>query len=179
MKTVILIFSAILLLSCATTKKTSVSADANTTATVVTDKSTVSNINTLIDTTKFTDAEISYTKVEFYEPVTDTASPPQKNENAPDDIVVSVEKPPNVGAVKSVENLTIKYSNEEKGTAQSNINVVDSLHSQIDYKESQKLNSATEQKAKYWLKYIMWIAICATIITAIIYAYKFISKFKK
>ncbi|MDR1551863.1 MAG: hypothetical protein LBS69_00145 [Prevotellaceae bacterium] len=178
-KTTVLIFSMIFLISCATTKKSSITADINKSATIVTDESTVSNINTLIDTTKFTSAEISYTKVEFYAPVADSSYPPTENENVPEDTVFYSKKPPDFGAVKSVETLNIKYSNGQKGTTQSSISVVDSTQTQVDFRDFIKVSETSEQKAKYWLKYIMWIAICATITAAIIYGYKIFNKIKK
>ncbi|MDR0754206.1 MAG: hypothetical protein LBF04_02340 [Prevotellaceae bacterium] len=166
MKTVLLIFSAVFFISCATTKKTTVASETNTSAAIVTDRVITHNINTLIDTTKFTDAEILYTKVEFYAPAADSLI----NEPLRSDTILHV---------KNVETLHIKYSTENKGISQKTETHADSIKQNAVFTESQKLDATTEQKAKNWLKYPMWISICITIITAMIYAYKFLNKIKK
>jgi hypothetical protein len=163
---------AMLFLSCATTKKTSVAADINTSATITTDKITTHSISTLIDTTKSGDSEITYTKIEFYARAPDTVL----YKNAPKDTVMYMYYLPNL---KSVETFTIKKSNEQKGITQTQSATTDSIKQNAVFINSLKVDETTEQKVKYWLKYIMWIAICATIITAIIYTYKFFNKIKK
>jgi predicted membrane protein len=179
MKAIFYIIFALLIAGCATTKKTSVAADVSTSATIASDKTITSNISNFVDTTKITDAEIVYTKVEFYAPVADAPALPARDENLPSDTIFVLKKPPAAGAVKSVETLNIKINNEEKGVSQTQATTIDSVKQNVVFVESQKFTETTEQKAKYWLKYLMWIAICATIITAIIYAYKFFDKIKE
>ncbi|MDR1198799.1 MAG: hypothetical protein LBK94_07260 [Prevotellaceae bacterium] len=170
---VIPIFGMFLLISCATTKKTSVAAEVNTVATVETNELKTSEILSFVDTTKIADAEITYTKIEFYPPAADTAHSPPRNDIAPDGIINSIDKPP---VVKSVETLNIKYNTEQKGVSQNSMNITDSIRQNAVFINSQKVDATTEQKAKNRLKYVMWIAICATVMTAIIYIYKFLKK---
>jgi hypothetical protein len=165
---VIQIFGVFFLMSCETTKKTAATEEVNTTATVATNELKTSEILSFVDTTKITEAEISYTKIEFYPPAADT--PLSDTIKSP----ATVKSP-----VKSIETFNIKYNTENKGITQTEEKSADSTQQNAVFVNSQKVDTITEQKAKHWLKYIMWIAVCATIMTVIIYAWKIFNKIKK
>ncbi|MDR2653071.1 MAG: hypothetical protein LBC68_12310 [Prevotellaceae bacterium] len=158
---VIQIFGLFFLMSCATTKKTVVTADTNTVSAETTDNTKISSISNFVDTTKIADAEISYTRIEFYLPAADTTLPD------------SIRLP-----VKSIETLNIKYSTENKGVTSVEEKSAEKIQENAVFLNSQKVEEIAEQKAKHWLKYVMWIVVCMTIISAVIYAYKFFKKIK-
>ncbi len=76
------------------------------------------NSSLFIDTTKVSDKEIIYTKVEFYPPTTTPEPKPPGQDSLPSNDG-PVRHPPNVGPVKSIETLTVRSQEEERGITES------------------------------------------------------------
>lgn len=88
-------------------------------------EATTGEIHTLIDSSKTTGLDIKYFKIEFYPPGEKPAGPGPEPEKEPTPGNVNNEpkpankKPPDKGAIKSIEGLIISSSNEEKGVTES------------------------------------------------------------
>lgn len=127
MKKIIFLFIALLsLFSCSTTKKMS---EVTTSEKKRSDKieNEKTYVETKIDTSKLANLEVTYTRIEFFDPARNTKeykSGPESEEGSTDESDESVPnskvvKPPDKGSVKSIESWTIKQTEEDKGQSAS------------------------------------------------------------
>jgi hypothetical protein len=119
------------------------------------------------DTTQKSDVEISYFKIEFYPPIPDE----QRPNGFPDNYALSlsqnnasgnpnVDKPPNKGAIKSIESYTIKSTDEQTGMSESKKNSTSNIEAEKKADINNKVD-ITEQPAPdpYRWRYIFGIVI--------------------
>lgn len=152
MKKIIFLFIALLsLLSCSTTKKMS---EVTTSEKKQSDKieNEKTYVETKIDTSKLANLEVTYTRIEFFDPARNTKeykSGPESEEGSTDATEESVPngkvvKPPGKGSVKSIESWTIKQTKENKGQSVST-NVSDKNKKESDLVDND--TSSTSQEA--------------------------------
>jgi hypothetical protein len=83
---------------------------------------TTGEIHTFIDSTKKADLDIKYFKIEFYPLEEKSVVPSLEPEKSP--VVANVnpanKKPPDKGAIKSIEGFILSSTSEEKGIAETN-----------------------------------------------------------
>ncbi len=88
-------------------------------------EATTGEIHTLIDSTKTSGSDITYFKIEFYPPEEKPAGPDPEPEKEPTPGNVNKEpkpankKPPDKGAIKSIEGFKLSSSSEEKGVTET------------------------------------------------------------
>lgn len=128
-----------------------------------------SNFFTRIDTTKTSEYEFTYTKIEFYNPAGNGKEFKSKEEAAPNeeglnvdevDPVPSVSKKPPNGAIKSIEQLSVKKKDEAKGQTEASASIK-SENEQSDTTNEDvagKVEETPVPDPKRW-KYIFYLAL--------------------
>lgn len=130
-----------------------------------------------VDTTKREGVEITYTKIEFYPPdvskpiITPASEPEPKQEpaNLEDKKVEPTPKkkqPPNEqGAIKSIEQYTVKHDTEDRGISASVESIASEMEAEIITDSSLETNF-TEETAEdpYKWRYILGIILAITVI---------------
>lgn len=130
-----------------------------------------------VDTTKREGVEITYTKIEFYPPdvskpiITPASEPEPKQEpaNLEDKKVEPTPKkkqPPNEqGAIKSIEQYTVKHDTEDRGISASVESIASEKEEEIITDSSLETNF-TEETAEdpYKWRYILGIILAITVI---------------
>ncbi len=112
-----------------------------------------------IDTTKTARGEVVYTKIEFYPPEP-TTEPGQVNNEATPVASTPNKHPPNTGAIKSIETLTIKKETEEKGVTENQSSAETSKATNIEGETAKKEETAAEPaKDPYRYRYIFGILV--------------------
>lgn len=129
---------------------------------------TAGDIRTYIDTTKKAGLEITYTKVEFYPPEEMPAGPgPEANEkaNTNSQVTPEVKKPPDKGAIKSIEQLTITSTQEEAGITETQ--ETNTSEKEEEIKSDNSIETDTEEETAedpYKWRYILGILVASIII---------------
>lgn len=168
MKKIIFFFIALLsLLSCSTTKKTSeVTTSEKKRSDIIENEKTY--VETKIDTSKLSNLEVTYTRIEFFDPARNSKeykSGPESEDSNKDGIEKTfpndkVVKPPDIGSVKSIESWTIKKTKEDKGESTS-INATDKNKKTSEAVDND--TSSTSKKAPapdpYRWRYIFYILV--------------------
>lgn len=145
-------------------------------------ESSTGSLLSKVDTTKNKGLEITYTKIEFYPPEP-SGLPDKGNDNEegkpktslPDmvsnlDAKPGIKQPPDQGAIKSIEQITIKATEEEAGVSET-----EEYNSSEKEEEATTLNSldtVTEDKPAedpYKWRYIFRILIIVLILLAVGY----------
>ena len=132
---------------------------------------TAGEIHTLIDSTKTDGLEVKYFKVEFYPPEKQPEGPgPQPKEESQKGSVNTGprqrdKKPPDKGAIKSIEGFIINSSSKEKGVTESHEINASEKEEEIITDSSLETN-LTEETAEdpYKWRYILGIIIAITVI---------------
>lgn len=168
MKKIIFLFIALLsMLSCSTTKKMSeVTYSEKKRSDVIENEKTY--VETKIDTSKYSNLEITYTRIEFYNPtrnLKEYKSGPESEEGSEDTTDEAfqngkVVKPPDKGSVKSVESWTIKKTKEYKGESTS-MNAIDKNKKTSDAIEDNTNSTTKEAPAPdpYRWRYLFYILV--------------------
>jgi hypothetical protein len=133
-------------------------------------------IHTLIDSTKTAGLEVKYFKVEFYPPEKQLEGPgPEAKEEAQKGSVNTGprqrdKKPPDKGAIKSIEGFIINSSSEEKGVTESHEINASEKEDEIITDNSLETN-LTEETAEdpYKWRYILGIIITIIVIGVVGY----------
>lgn len=196
MKQLFVVFLCLFLTGCGTAKKLTSSKQETGKYTETTTEAGKSSSSLLIDTTKVSGTEITYTKIEFY--------PPEPGQSVADrtkwEILDSISKasalkaledltrqkatketdrpaeevpnkhPPNVGAVKSIETLTIKNDTEERGITEAQSEAEVNRASEIASEAT--LDEATSEEPTadpYRWRYIFGILVLVIIIGTVGY----------
>ena len=129
---------------------------------------TTTETYSFVDTTKKSGVEINYYKIEFYPP----AGPSEPDGTIPDNIAfpegININaaggnqrsKPPNVGAIKSIEGYTVKATDEQTGIAEEKSNTTENKEAEINT-DITRAAEVTEQLAPdpYRWRYILGICI--------------------
>ena len=137
-------------------------------------ETTTGDIYTLIDTTRKSGLEVTYTKIEFYKPEEKPAGPEPEKEptgNMSSEPRPENKKPPNnKGAIKSIEQLTLKATEEATGVSESRESNTSDLEEEIKKDTDVKIDT-TEQPAAdpYRWRYIFGILILIVVIGVVGY----------
>lgn len=127
---VVFFITAVLLAGCATTRKLKSNIQETTKVEEKRTEVVTGEVTTFVDTTKKEGLEITYTKIEFYPPVSDLYTEiPNDEENGvvggAEEVIgkepfPKAKEPPNKrGAVKSIEKYTVKQNKETAGTTKA------------------------------------------------------------
>jgi hypothetical protein len=159
----------IFLAGCGTARKVATSRQETGRYVETTTETKTGDTSLLIDTTKVSDKEITYTKVEFYPPEPATEPKP----SGPDSLPTTqgpVRHPPNVGPVKSIETLTVKDRAEERGITESHSGTDEARKTDITA-ERTVTDTTTEKPAAdpYRWRYILGILVAVIAIGAAAY----------
>jgi len=161
---------------CSTPKKLASSTTETSSSEEKRKETTTGDIYTLIDTTRKSGLEITYTKIEFYKPQEIPAGPGPEPEKEPTGNISSEprpenKKPPNnKGAIKSIEQLTIKAIEEQTGISESQESNTSDLEEEINTDTDIKTDIAEEPAADpYKWRYIFGILILIVIIGVVGY----------
>jgi hypothetical protein len=138
------------------------------TETIKTNEAITSETSFLVDTTKKTNTEITYYKIEFY--------PPQPDAKLiPDSILPTNESiqgvKTNNRAIKSIESYTVKIEDEESGVTESKENRQEEIMRDINRQE--EINEQPAPDAYRW-RYILGIVIILAAL--LVYFKKLITK---
>jgi hypothetical protein len=154
----------ILLLSgCRTPKKTAGTTIENVTVQEKQNQTGKNETYTFVDTTEKSGFEISYFKVEFYPPDTvrqNQATVPENDSNT------DVKKPPNQGAIKSVEKITVK-ANEEKAGITS---IADNSTAETNTEYNAKMDTTAETVEQPAADPFRWRYIFGTAVAIVLLA---------
>jgi len=149
--TIILALTA-LLCACSTTKKASeLNYSGNAQITLIDSVKTV--ITSLVDTTKSANQEITYTKIEFFEPVEKDSL--TQTISYSDTAIISMQ-----GTIKSIEHLKTVLKYENKGISEAlSENESVSKESGIVQNDLMQKEDKTMAPARHYLRWIIIIAI--------------------
>ncbi|KAA6303108.1 MAG: hypothetical protein EZS26_000711 [Candidatus Ordinivivax streblomastigis] len=172
-----LCFALLFLCGCHTPKKLVSNTKENITTNEKQNEVTSSETYNFADTTKKSDVEVNYFKIEFYPPAVpdEEANAPPNNSILPEGVKSNVgntnrSKPPNQGAIKSIEGYTIKAKSEEAGinesqessTVNRNEEKNEDINKQVDIKEQPAADP-------YRWRYIFGIVIIVALLAVGIY----------
>lgn len=160
------------LTGCSTPRKLIASKEEKTKVDQATKETNTGTSSTFVDTTKTNGVEITYTKIEYYPPEANKEPAPEPEgqvtpgkANRPagsqsKEPTPAKKQPPNKGAIKSIEQLTVKQNSEEKGVSQ-NQEANASAKEEITTTDTDKKEVNTEQPAAdpYRWRYILAILI--------------------
>ena len=153
-----LIFSCLLILlgtGCSTAKKISSKTTEISSSNEKRTETHTWDVYTLTDTTKKSNLEITYTKTEFY--------PPEKSEETTktEEPKVGVKhSPDNIGAIKSIEQLTLKATEEQNGISENRESDTLDLDEEIKINTNIKTDTTEKPAADpYRWRYIFGIII--------------------
>jgi hypothetical protein len=132
---------------------------------------TEGEINTFVDSTKRAGLDIKYFKIEFYPPEEQPAGPCPEPEKEPAPGNVNKEpkptnkKPPDKGAIKSIEGFIINSTSEEKGIAETKEKNISQKEEEINTDNTLETD-LTEETAEdpYKWRYILGILITIIVI---------------
>ena len=166
----LLLFWVVLLGSCSTPKKISTSSKEKTNISEVTTESKTGQSSFFTDTTKNSKGEVIYIKIEYYPP-----GPSQEPGGLPE--VDKPKRPPDSNNIKSIETLTIKQEQEDKGVSEQKGDTTSSKATNINNEIIKDQESETEPTAgPYKYRYIFGIIIAG--LGTVIAAYFFLRKTK-
>lgn len=128
-------------------------------------------IHTLIDSSKTAGLDIKYFKIEFYPPEEKPAGPGPEPEKEPTPANVNNEqkpankKPPDKGAIKSIEGFIVSSSNEEKGISETHEKTASQKEEEINTDNSLETD-ITEETAEdpYKWRYILGVLVAIIVI---------------
>lgn len=166
-----------LLMGCSTPRKLAANTKEAGKVEEVRSETSAGDILQYVDTTKREGVEITYTKIEFYPPdvskpiITPASEPEPKQEpaNLEDKKVEPTPKkkqPPNEqGAIKSIEQYTVKHDTEDRGISASVESIASEKEEEIITDSSLETNF-TEETAEdpYKWRYILGIILAITVI---------------
>jgi hypothetical protein len=171
----ILFFSVLFVLlgvGCSTPKKLTSSTTEKSSSDEKRKETTTGDIYTLIDTTRKSGLEVTYTKIEFYPPEKIPAGPGPEPEKEPikgstnSEPKPANEKPPNNrGAIKSIGQFTLKATEEATGRSESRESNTSDLEEEINNDTDIKVD-ITEQPAADPYKWRYIFGICIVVILA-------------
>lgn len=159
----------LLLTGCGAAKKLSSSKQETGAYTETTNETGKSNSTLFVDTTKVSGTEITYIKIEFYPP--EPVKEPEATQPATEPTEDGPPKhPPNTGAVKSIETLTVKNDTEERGITEAESSTEVNRTSEITGEAT--LDEATSEEPTadpYRWRYIFGILVLVIIIGTVGY----------
>lgn len=128
-----------------------------------------SDFKARIDTTKSSEYEFVYTKIEFYNPTgnekeykSKEAANPDEEELEVDEVesVASISKKPPNGAIKSIEQWSVKKKDESKGQTEASASVQSEKEESVSTNEevAEKSEETPVPDPKRW-KYIFYLAL--------------------
>jgi len=169
-KTNLFIFFCVLIFStgCHTSKKIASNITENIKTSGQYNEATTTETYSFVDTTKKSGLKIKHYKIEFYPPT----GPSKPDETIPDNPIFHFginnntegsnpkSKPPNVGAIKSIEGYTIKATDEQTGINEETSNITTNKDAEINT-DITRTAKVTEQPAPdpYSWRYILGICI--------------------
>jgi hypothetical protein len=168
------------LTGCSTPRKLIASKEEKTKVDQATKETNTGTSSTFVDTTKTNGVEITYTKIEYYPPeVNKEPEPegqvtpgktPRPEGTASKEPTPAKKQPPNKGAIKSIEQLTVKQNSEEKGVSQ-NQEANASAKEETTTTDTDKKEVNTEQPAAdpYRWRYILAILIIVIVAGTVVY----------
>lgn len=168
------------LTGCSTPRKLIASKEEKTKVDQATKETNTGTSSTFVDTTKTNGVEITYTKIEYYPPeVNKEPEPegqvtpgktPRPEGTASKEPTQAKKQPPNKGAIKSIEQLTVKQNSEEKGVSQ-NQEANASAKEETTTTDTDKKEVNTEQPAAdpYRWRYILAILIIVIVAGTVVY----------
>lgn len=131
-------------------------------------------VSSRIDTTRTSEFELVLTKYEFFNPNSngkEPTTPPEDSEELqiiPEELLPAPsanDKPPNVGALKSIEQMTIRYKNEDKGESET-IEETQYSNEEATKEHEEAVESSEEtpvKSPKRW-KYIFYLCMLAVVV---------------
>jgi len=169
-RTILFICFCVLIFStgCHTPKKIASNITENIKTSEQYNEATTTETYSFVDTTKKSGLEINYYKIEFYPP----AGPSEPDGTIPDNPIFPFSinnntegsnpksKPPNAGAIKSIEGYTIKATDEQTGINEETSNITTNKDAEINT-DITRAAKVTEQPAPdpYRWRYILGICI--------------------
>lgn len=134
-------------------------------------ETTAGEIHTLIDSSKTAGLDIKYFKIEFYPPEEKPAGPGPEPEKEPiqgnvnNEPKPTTKKPPDTGAIKSIEGFVISSTSEEKGIAETHETNASQKEEEINTDNTLETD-ITEDVAEdpYKWRYILGILIAIVVI---------------
>ncbi|MFV0377758.1 MAG: hypothetical protein ACK5JD_10720 [Mangrovibacterium sp.] len=151
MKNIIFLFIIALIVSCSSSKKVIREQTVSQKLTETKETTTLQEA-VRIDTTKVSDFETTYTRIEYFEPI----SPANSDTVEHDPVLNTVKKPP--ANIKSIETLTIKKKTEVKGEAESVQEKTIVVHQAIEENTETEMKSVEKSKPVQ-LKYLFYILL--------------------
>lgn len=168
------------LTGCSTPRKLIASKEEKTKVDQATKETNTGTSSTFVDTTKTNGVEITYTKIEYYPPEVNKEPEPEgqvtpgkthrPEGTASKEPTPAKKQPPNKGAIKSIEQLTVKQNSEEKGVSQ-NQEANASAKEETTTTDTDKKEVNTEQPAAdpYRWRYILAILIIVIVAGTVVY----------
>lgn len=138
------------------------------------------DIASFVDTTKTSETEITYTKIEYFEPTESVVPPVAENATVSlqqEKPIKAINKP--TQAIKSITQVNIRKKEEARGitakTAQ--IDSVTTTQKTEEIKTSEKIEEKPTRDTYRW-RYIFWTVLIIAVIVLVLFFYKKVNKIK-
>lgn len=196
------LFFAILIFCIGCSVQRNIATQTHTETQITEDSSTevLKEISAFIDTTKTSETEIIYTKVEYFEPTENTTSTVAENETVETTAIVQEDTSPTIvknatteitqekpltlknkpaGAIKSITQVNIRKKDEARGIAvkTAQMDSVATTQKTEEIKTSEKIDEKPTRDPYRW-RYIFWTVLIIAVIVLVLFFYKKFNKIK-